>query len=104
MKHIRRHCLLPIGISLVLILFAGTAAAFGSMSDSRHWVQADNRGHSLGQTVNRFKHGDQGRVLSADTVHKRGRTYHEIKVLTDKGRVRRYRVDPVTGEYLRHGH
>ena len=72
----------------------------GSAFRERPPYLADNR-VNLDSAVSRIRRQTGGRVLSADTVRGDGRTVHEIKVLTDQGRVRHLRVDGETGEVIR---
>lgn len=96
-----------------LIIALGLLAAASAAADPPHrawragpgaWEQplflADN-GVNLDSAVSRIRRQTGGRVLSADTVRGDGRTVHEIKVLTDQGHVRRWRVDGDTGEVIR---
>jgi uncharacterized membrane protein YkoI len=39
-------------------------------------------------------------VLSADTVDRDGQPVHRVKILTDEGRVKRYRMDSQSGQPL----
>jgi uncharacterized membrane protein YkoI len=50
-------------------------------------------GISLNEAVQQVKRDVGGRVLSADTVHRQGRTVHRIKVLTPSGQVRIVTID-----------
>lgn len=92
----------------VNLLVVATAAADsrrpawrpGNPVHERGYYLADNR-INLDSAVSRIRQQTGGRVLSADTVRGDGRTVHEIKVLTDQGHVRRWRVDGDTGEVIR---
>ncbi len=55
---------------------------------------------TLDMAVNRVRKRTGARVLSADTVRDEGRRVHELKILTDEGKVRRYRIDESSGEQL----
>jgi len=52
---------------------------------------------SLDEVVNRVRMRMNGRILSAEDI---GAEYR-IRVLTGKGKVRRLRIDPATGEIIR---
>jgi hypothetical protein len=63
--------------------------------------QRQAQGMTLDAAAARVRRETGGRVLSAETVSgKGGRALHEIKVLTDSGRVRLLRVDSATGNVL----
>ena len=57
-------------------------------------------GVSLDTAVDRVRKRTGARVLSADTVRRDGKRIHEVKFLTEKGRVRRLRVDGQSGNIL----
>lgn len=48
---------------------------------------------TLDQAVRRIQRQTDGRILSARSVHEKGRTVYRIKVLTRRQRVRTYTVD-----------
>lgn len=52
---------------------------------------------SLDDVVNRVREQTGGRILSADEMD----SEYRIRVLTGNGKVRRFRVDPATGDILR---
>ncbi len=52
---------------------------------------------SLDQAVRQARDKSNGRVISAETREKNGQRYHNIRILTDDGRVRRYRYDAGEG-------
>jgi len=64
-------------------------------------VHAEPSDFSLNQAVEQAK--QQGRVLSARTRQIDGHDVHAVKVLTDDGRVKRYRIDADTGRPYRRG-
>lgn len=66
----------------------------------RYLVQnADNSDSSisLDEAVSRIRERTNGRILAADTLQVEGRRIHRIKVLTERGRVRRLQVDAASG-------
>lgn len=67
---------------LVCTLFLSALA--GAMQDRRT---------SLDQAVSDARERYPGRVISAQTDRRNGRDYHNVRILTRDGRVRRYRVD-----------
>jgi hypothetical protein len=54
---------------------------------------AQNEQHSLDAAVKRVKKKTGGRILSAKTVNKKGKSIHHIKVLLPSGKVRVYKVN-----------
>ena len=48
---------------------------------------------SLDQAVRQAREKSNGRVISAETQEQNGRQYYNIRILTDDGKVRRYRFD-----------
>lgn len=51
------------------------------------------RGLSLDQAVQQAKERVGGRVISAETLESDGRQTHNIRILTDEGKLRRLRID-----------
>jgi uncharacterized membrane protein YkoI len=51
------------------------------------------RGLSLDQAVQQAKERTGGRVISAETRESNGRRTHNIRILTDEGKLRRLRID-----------
>ncbi len=73
------------------LLFVGLALlAFGQTSAAG----------DLDESVNMIRDRTDGRVLSAETRKSDGRRIHHIRVLTPKGKVRRFRLDAKTGHEL----
>lgn len=62
----------------------------------------DRNGISLDDAVSIIREQVDGRVLSAETIGEGRRSEYRVRVLTDQGRVRRFRVDPETGRLIRH--
>jgi hypothetical protein len=54
---------------------------------------AQNQQHGLDAAVKRIKEKTGGRILSAKTVSKKGKSIHHIKVLLPSGKVRVYKVN-----------
>jgi hypothetical protein len=48
---------------------------------------------SLEQAVRQARDKSNGRVISAETREKNGQRYHNIRILTNDGKLRRYRYD-----------
>lgn len=88
-----------------LFLLAGTtvpliANAFPISDQPGHRLLrlAQNQQLSLDQAAARVRKETGGRVLSARTQNRNGRTVHRIKVLMPSGHVKIVRVDAATGE------
>lgn len=64
---------------VLLMLFSGIAAGNGSIS--------------LDEAVSAARERYPGRILSAETRRENGRERHNIRILTDDGRVRRLQID-----------
>ncbi len=70
---------------------------------SRKPPDVRSRGSSdvnLDEAISRVRRQSDGRVLSAETVRNNDRAEHRVRVITDDGRVRRYRLDARTGDLL----
>ena len=48
---------------------------------------------SLDQAVRQARDKSNGRVIRAETREKNGHRYHNIRILTEDGKVRRYQFD-----------
>ncbi|MCW8943754.1 MAG: hypothetical protein OQL27_03210 [Sedimenticola sp.] len=57
-------------------------------------------GVDLDSTVERIRKQTGGRVLHAETWENEGAQEHRVRIITDKGKVRRYRIDPGSGQEL----
>lgn len=68
--------------------------------DSTHDTHQDT---TLDDAISRVRRQSDGRVLSAETVRSNDRDEHRVRVITDDGRVRRYRMDAETGNLLPRG-
>ena len=78
--------LLATGITTV------SAAPFASRYDSLQ-LAARNNGVSLDEAVARVKQQTKGRILTAETIERKGKPVHRIKVLLPNGSVRVMFVD-----------
>ncbi len=58
---------------------------------------SQDRGLSLDQAVNLVRSRVRGKVVRSETVNRDGKRTHLIRVLTDDGHMRTYRVDAKTG-------
>jgi len=52
-----------------------------------------------GEAAARVQEKLGGRILSVETIQRKGKTFHRIKVLTRKGVVRIIRVNAATGQF-----
>ena len=84
----RSVVLIALLTSMLLVSQATLAQRFGSRDEPRY---RDNGGQSLESAVSRARERSGGRVLSAETREKDGKREHVIRILTDKGKVKRYR-------------
>ncbi len=75
------------GIGVALVLLTGQANA--------------DRRTSLEQAVNEARDRYPGRVLSAETQRRGGRESHQIRILTNDGRVKRLNMDAESGRFGR---
>lgn len=62
-----------------------------------------NSGIDLDSTVRQIRKETGGRVLQAETRNRDGRREHHVRIITDRGKVKRYRVDAGSGETLPRG-
>lgn len=90
--------LIAMGAALALFAADGFAGKRGD-DEGGGWGsrRGGDPGVSLDEAVSNLRRGSGGKVLSADTVRREGEPVHRIKILTDKGRVKRYQVDGQTG-------
>lgn len=96
-----RRVLLATAALAVLLPWQAQARPWDGPADARprdlRVVQED--GVSLSEAIRRVReaYGDVT-ILKAETRGRNGRRYHEIKILTDSGRVRTVRVDADSGQ------
>lgn len=55
---------------------------------------------SLNDAVTQVRDREDGRVLRAETRREESREEHQVRILTNEGRVRQYRIDASTGAVL----
>lgn len=75
------------GMGMALLLLTGQAGA--------------DRRTSLEQAVNEARDRYPGRVLSAETQRRGERESHQIRILTNDGRVKRLNMDAESGRFGR---
>jgi len=63
-------------------------------------VFAEGHRASLERALEQVKGRTHGKVLSANTVREGSRNVHNIRVITEQGRVKRFRVDARSGKIL----
>jgi uncharacterized membrane protein YkoI len=72
------------------------------ISSSRLALPGSRGNLSLDQAVEQVTRDNRGRVISASTQRDRQqRSVHNIRLLTPKGKVKRYRINQQNGQYLR---
>lgn len=60
-------------------------------------------GVDLDSTVRQIRRETGGRVLQAETRNRDGHSEHHVRIITERGRVKRYRIDAGSGEKLPRG-
>ena len=63
-----------------------------------------NGGISLNEAIAQARQHNSGKVLSAEAIRVDGRKVYRIKILTKDGRVKRTRIDALTGQTISRGH
>ena len=93
-----RHRIIALTVLALLLVAAQAAAARPGVAE-RLWAQRAAPSASVAPALTVEQAADiararsGGRVLSADTVVRGGRTVHRVKVLTPEGRVRVLSID-----------
>ena len=80
-----------------LIILVVTAALSGSPASAAK----NGRYMSLDSAVSQVREQSGGRVLSAETREQNGKPVHYIRILSNRGKVLRYRVDARSGKPIR---
>ena len=88
-----------IAILLLAAVLLSPPVIAGKHKDNPRYENAYE--YSLENAVSRAKRHYKGRVLSAETDRRNGNGTYRIRILTDDGRVKRLRVDPDTGDFIR---
>ncbi|AKH22068.1 hypothetical protein AAY24_05295 [Sedimenticola thiotaurini] len=65
--------------------------------------RTNERGVDLDSTVERIRRETGGRVLHAETRNNKGNREHRVRIITDRGEVKRYRVDAGSGKVVSPG-
>ena len=85
---------------LLLLLVASVQSVSARSFSSERFLARNDQETSLDRAVSKARKEYRGRVISAETDESHGHRSHNIRILTEKGTVRRIRVDPETGQYL----
>ncbi len=78
--------------SLLCLLLFTTQANISLASPNQHGI-------SPGEAASRVQHQLGGRILAVETIHRKGKTFYRVKVLTRKGVVRVIRVNAANGRF-----
>lgn len=102
-----RRCCMMAGLLLVGTVFSlPLAAQQYNSSGGRAYDRGEYKGRNgvdLDSTVERIRKETGGRVLHAETINNQGNREYRVRILTDQGKVRRYRVDAGSGEQVAPG-
>lgn len=110
----------PVHLMLAMLLLGNAAAVLPAHADPPPWAQKkggdqdrererdrerDRRprgeeGISLDEAVNRAERRYGARVIRAETRESNGRRIHQLRLLSDDGRVWTVRIDAATGAEL----
>lgn len=93
----KRHWPLVTGLLLAGLMVSLPLAA-------QRYNSSGNRGYEQGvdldSTVKRIRRETGGRVLHAETKNYQGHREHRVRIITDRGEVKRYRVDAASGKVM----
>ncbi|MEE9358690.1 PepSY domain-containing protein [Candidatus Vondammii sp. HM_W22] len=86
----------------LLLSLPVAAQRYSSSGDDGRASQRAGRGgyQGLDSSVSRLRERTGGRVLSAETTNRDDTPVHDIRIITERGKVQRYRVDARTGRLL----
>jgi len=59
----------------------------------------NQHGIGPGEAASRVQHQLGGRILAVETIHRKGKTFYRVKILTRKGVVRVVRVNAANGRF-----
>lgn len=77
---------------LLVLAFAAGPAVARDLDAAQPIVVADNDGMTLSEAVESVRQRTKGRIISAETKGKNGNEVHHIKVLTDDGKVKTFKI------------
>ncbi len=97
---LKRHWRMMAGLLLAGLMVSLPVAAQRYNSSGN---RAYERGVDLDSTVERIRRETGGRVLHAETKNNQGNREHRVRIITDRGEVKRYRVDAGSGEVVSPG-
>ena len=99
----QRWILVPLLLSgLLLSLPVAAQRPYLDDAETHERVRAEKGGRyqDLDTAVSRIRKRTGGRVLSAETKSGKSGPVHHVRVITKKGKVRRFRVDANSGKLL----
>jgi len=93
MKRFRFLALVPASLAVAVLLVGAPSASVAGEHD--HHVE---HAFSLDDAIALVRNRSGGKVLRADTTHHDNEVLHEIRILTENGRVQTWIVDGNTGK------
>ena len=98
---LKRRCRIMAGLLLAgLVVSLPLAAQQYNPSGNRAYSRDEYKGGNgvdLDSAVERIRKKTGGRVLHAETMNNQGNREHRVRIITDRGEVKRYRVDAGSG-------
>lgn len=88
------------GLLLSLPVAAQRYSPSGDDPRTSHRAGRGGEYQGLDRTVSRLRERTGGRVLSAETKEQGDEPVHHIRIITERGKVQRFRVDARTGRLL----
>ncbi len=95
---LKRQRRIMLGLLLIGSLFSLPLAAQQHKGPGGRGDYNGRGGVDLDATVEKIRKETGGRVLHAETLNNQGNREHRVRIITDQGKVRRYRVDAGSGE------
>lgn len=104
LRGMRQYMLGSVLVLLLILGFSDTSpvvAAPGSWQEKGERIDTDTGGGvSQEQAAQMVRERTGGRILSVETKQRDGREVHVVRILTERQRVRRLRIDAETGRFL----
>jgi uncharacterized membrane protein YkoI len=91
---------LIVGLLLGGLLISLPVAAQKYRSPEGQSYNRSSQREDLDSAVERIRRETGGRVLHAETRENAGQQEHRVRIITDQGKVRRYRIDAGSGQEL----
>lgn len=91
---------LIVGVLLGGLLLSLPVVAQKYRSSEGQSYNRSSQHEDLDSTVERIRRETGGRVLHAETRENQGQQEYRVRIITDQGKVRRYRIDPGSGQEL----